>query len=128
MKKKRKYSQGARSVGEAMVQSVDGSACVRLLDVTLLDRGVWAVVTSLLKERERERAIRENTCAFSTGKWRGDATGHQNQLAVPKPPIHTLTLTHMYAHPLTHRKTKDTHATTHTLSMKNDIVKHMVTF
>lgn len=42
------------SLGEAMVWSVDGSACVRLLDVTLLDGGVWTDVTSWLRERERE--------------------------------------------------------------------------
>lgn len=41
------------SVAEAMVPSVDRSACVRMPDVTLLEGGVWTVVTSLLRERER---------------------------------------------------------------------------
>lgn len=52
------------SVGEAIVWCVDGSACVRLLDVTLLDGELRTVVTSWLRERERERAIREKHLGF----------------------------------------------------------------
>lgn len=89
-----------------MVPSVDRSACVRMPDVTLLDGGVWTVVTSLLRAREREIMLsgKKHLCFFfQQGRWRGGVTGHENQLAVPHLPAHIPTLTHTDTHSATLR-------------------------
>lgn len=121
------------SLGEAMVWSVNGSACVRLLDVTLLDGEVWTFVTSWLRERERERERyqRKHLCYFNREmeRWRYGSSKPAGcaQIACTHP-ANTDTHVQPPPHTHTHRKTEDTHSTTHALSMKNDTVTRLVTF
>jgi len=111
----RKYSQRVASWDEAMVWRVDGSAWVRLLDVTRLDKGTVATSWS---EREGQSAIRGNTCAFSTGN------GQMTPRAIKTSWLCTLSDTHTHMH----RKTEDKHGTRHSLTMKNDTVERLVAF
>lgn len=80
-------------------------------------RGGVDVCHFLVKERKSYQ--RKHMCLFfTTGTWKGDAAGHQNQLAMPKSPVHTLTWTHTHTHTL---KNKGRRILPHIAHMKNDM-------